>query len=130
MELLPDYRSVARFPEMGLDLQHEPKIGIGKLLRSGLDGKGAETVEGTLHDMGRLQIVGGGMRICGVVIIRIELDARDVFLEQGDRNRAGELLTPSPDQIEPLTQHGREGINVLVPGAVEIAEEEQIIVLQ
>ena len=80
--------------------------------------------------MRRLQIVGGGVRVRGVVVIRIELDTRDVFLEGSDRDRAGELLTPSPDQIKPAAEHGGEGVNVLVPRAVEVAEEEQIVVLQ
>src|ERR1035437_6475483 len=100
MESLPDRRSLTGLPEMGLDLQHKAEIGVGELLRSGLCGNGAEAVERTLHNMRRLQIVGGGVRVRGVVVIRIELDACDVFLEERDRDGAGELLTPSPDQIK------------------------------
>src|ERR1017187_4353245 len=128
MESLPDRRSFAGLPEMSLDLQHEPKIGVRKLLRSGLGGNSAEVVKRTLHNMRRLQIVGGGVRVSGVVVIRIELDACDVFLEERDRDGAGELLTPSPDQVKPAAEYGREGVNVLVPRAIEVAEEEQIVV--
>src|ERR1017187_531145 len=128
MESLPDRRSFAGLPEMDLDLQHKAEIGVGKLLRSGLGGNSGEAVKRTLHNMRRLQIVGGGVRISGVVVIRIELDTRDVFLEGSDRDRAGELLTPSPDQVKPAAEYGREGVNVLVPRAIEVAEEEQIVV--
>ena len=54
----------------------------------------------------------------------------DVFLEGRDGNGAGELLAPAPDQVQALAEHGGECIDVLVPGAVEVGEEEQVIVLK
>src|SRR5580704_11941438 len=108
MESLPDRRSFAGLAEVGLYLHHKPKIGSGKLLRSRLGGNGAEAVEGTLHDMRRFQIVGGGVRVSRVVIVGVELHTRDVLLKESDRHRTGKLLAPSPNQIEPAAEHSGE----------------------
>ncbi len=80
--------------------------------------------------MRRFQIVGSGVRVSRVVIVGVELDAGDVLLKPSDRDRAGELFAPSPNQIEPAAEHGGEGVDVLVPRAVEVAEEEQVVVLE
>ncbi len=89
-----------------------------------------EVVEGCLHDVRGLHVVGGGVGIGGVVVVGVELDARDVFLEERDGDGAGKLLAPSPDEIEAVAEYGGEGVDVLVPGAVEVAEEEKIVVLE
>ena len=77
-----------------------------------------------------LDVVGGGVRVGGVVVVGVELDLGDVFLEQRDGDGAGKLLAPAPDEVEALAEDGGKGVDVLVPGAVEVAEEEQVIVVQ
>ena len=70
------------------------------------------------------------MGISGVVIVGIELNAGDVFLEESNGDRAGKLLAPAPDKIQALAQDRGEGIDVLVPCPVEVAEEKQVVVLE
>src|SRR3954452_18327233 len=70
------------------------------------------------------------MWIRHVIVVRIELHMANVLLEKSHGTRAGKLLAPSPHQVQPLAEDSRESIDVLVPGAVEIAEEEQVIVFQ
>src|SRR3954453_13093931 len=70
------------------------------------------------------------MWIRGVVIVSIELDTGDVLLEKRHRNRPGKLFAPPPNEVQSLAQHRGKGVNVLIPSAVEVAEEQQIIVLE
>ena len=68
--------------------------------------------------------------ISGVVIVGIELNAGDVFLEEGNRDRAGELLAPAPDKIQAFAEDRGEGIYILVPCPIEVAEEKQVVVFE
>src|ERR1019366_3945363 len=70
------------------------------------------------------------MGISGVVVVGIELDPGDVLLEGGHGNRTGKLLAPAPDKIQAFAQDRGEGINVLVPCAIEVAEEQQVVVFE
>jgi hypothetical protein len=115
---------------MSLDLKNKLEVGVGKLLRGALSGAHGESVERGLDDMRRLDVVSRGVWIRRVVVVRVELNSGDVLLEKRDRNRAWKFLAPAPDKIEPLTQNRREGINILIPRAIEVAEKQQVIVLQ
>src|SRR5664279_5710097 len=115
---------------MSLDLQNKLEVGVGKLLRGVLSGANGESVERGLDDMRGFHVVGRGVWIRRIVVVRVELNSSDVLLEECDRNRARKFLAPAPHKIEPLTQNRGEGINILVPRAIEIAEKQQVVVLE
>src|SRR5579864_5794327 len=77
-----------------------------------------------------LHVIGGGVRIGSVVVVGIELAPGNVLLERCDRRGAGKLLTPAPNHIQSPAQYRRKRVNILVPGAVEVAEEQQIVITQ
>src|SRR6185312_3701536 len=70
------------------------------------------------------------MRINIEIVIRVELNELDIPLETCDRARARIFFAPLPDLVQTIVENRRKSINVLVPGAVEIAEEEQVVILQ
>jgi hypothetical protein len=89
-----------------------------------------EICERSLNSMRGLYVVGCRMRIRSVVVVRLNLSAHDEILEGRDGHRTGKFLAPSPDQIHPAQQYRGKGIDILVPCAIEIAKEKQIIVLK
>src|SRR5579859_4742336 len=69
-------------------------------------------------------------RISRPIVIRDVLVTPDVVLERLDGKRPGKAVRSAPDGLHPERDHLREGIDVLVPGAVEVAFEEQVLVAQ
>src|SRR5271169_331310 len=124
------YRRLASLPKITLDCHQESQIRARKLLRRFTRALFFQSLKRRLYPMCRLHVIGGGVGIGCVVVIRIELAARDVLLERRHRNRTRELFTPTPDGIQSTAQDGRKCIDVLVPGSVEVTEEQQIVVLQ
>src|ERR1700691_6069835 len=80
--------------------------------------------------MGGLEVVGGGVGVGCEVVVGVELDPGYVFLEERDRNGAWKFFAPSPDEVEAAAEDGREGVDVLIPGAVEVGEKKKIVVLE
>src|ERR1700733_14935349 len=115
---------------MRLAGDHELQISLAKLLRRLFGSTAAKRSEGLIDHDRRLHIVERGLRIGGKEVVGIVLNAGDVALERGDRDRARKFFTPAPDLVQPGAEHRREGIDVLVPRAVEVAEEEKVIVME
>ena len=65
-----------------------------------------------------------------VIIVRIHLVCANIGLETGDRNGFGIFRGGIPEQVKPAGQAVGKGIDILVPGAVEIGDEEHVIVHQ
>src|ERR1017187_6890071 len=124
------YRRLASLPKITVDGHQERKIRTCELLRRFTCTVFFKSLKRRLYPMCRLHIVGGGVRIGSVVVISIELATRYVLLERRHRNRTRELFTPTPDGIQSTAQDGRKCIDGLVPGSVEVTEEQQIVVLQ
>src|ERR1700676_1445456 len=82
-----------------------------------------------MHNVRRLHVIRRRMRIRSVVVVSIELHPRDVLLERGYRHRARKLLAPAPHKIQAFAQNRGKGVNVLVPRAIEVAEEKQVVIL-
>src|SRR5579859_7761181 len=87
-------------------------------------------IQRRLHQVCRLDVVGRGVWIRSVVIVCIELNSGDVLFKEGHGDGAGKLLAPAPYEIQAFAKDGREGIDVLVPSAIEVAEEQQIVILE
>jgi len=64
-----------------------------------------------------------------VIMVGLKLDACDVVLEGRDRNSARILFAPVPEQVEADGEDAGKGVDVLVPSAVEVTEEEDVVVL-
>src|SRR5271157_364701 len=124
------YRRFASLPKITLDCHQEGQIRTRKLLRRFTRALFFKSLNSRLYPMRRLHVVGGGVGIGSVVVIRIELAVRDVLLERRHRNRTRELFTPTPDGIQSTAQDGRKCVDVLVPRSVEVTEEQQIVVFQ
>src|SRR5580693_5619806 len=103
---LEDDGGLACVTKVSLDLDDEIQISAFELFRSALAGALNKAVQRGLNNVRRLQIVRRGMRVSGEVVVGVELDARNVFLEQRYRDGAGKLLAPAPHQVQPLAEHG------------------------
>ena len=79
--------------------------------------------------MRRLHVVRRGMGIRGVVVVGIKLNPGDVLLERVTGTDP-ETFAPAPDQIQAFAQDRGEGIDILVPCAIEVAEEQQVVVFE
>src|SRR5436305_2721081 len=90
----------------------------------------SELVQGVLHVFGGNDLRRRESRVGRPVVVCHVLVTADVLLERLNRKRARETVRGAPDRLHPKWDDLGERIDVLIPRAVEITLEEQVLVAQ
>jgi hypothetical protein len=113
-----------------LHFQYKLQIGFGEIGWRHAGAVFRETINGRLNAVRGFHVIGGGVRVRAVIVVGLKLDALDVVLEGSDGHCAWILFAPVPEQVQADGKDAGKSINVLVPCAVEITEEQYIVVLK
>jgi hypothetical protein len=116
--------------EVRLVLGQEALVGRLERLGALALGVGQELLEVLANLQGALAHPRARVRVGAVVVPALHAVVRDPRLQRLGRRRVGEVDAATPDEADVLRNDVGEGVDVVLPGPVEVALEEQVAVLE
>src|ERR1700722_15719507 len=121
-------RRVSLAAEIVLYGDQRRNVGLAELDRGTPRMLVGQCQNGASNPQRRLDVALRGARNGVVVIVRVDLICRDIILERRYGYGMRVFLAARPEKIEPFGNAIGKGVDILIPGPVEIAAEKHVVV--